>query len=245
MVMLCLSKFRTSTSVSFSTRITWSSISDHSRRTTLVPPCSINRYYDPSTDSFMSVDPDLQSTDQAFVFTNDNPLNSTDPLGIDPCVSNGAVVNRCPNPGIGISSSQANGISLLLVTALRNNGISISNSAATAISRAIKKDTSLSGVVISQGEFSTLLKDVGATAAKVAVATDLVQAYVTSIDDAQAGHGIVYSLGDAGVSYLAGAFGFAKGVEACEEAGYWSVVCGVGGALAGSGVVHWMFGRIF
>jgi hypothetical protein len=27
------------------------------------------------------VDPDLQSTDQAYVFTNDNPLNSTDPLG--------------------------------------------------------------------------------------------------------------------------------------------------------------------
>jgi len=42
----------------------------------------INRYYDPSTDSFISVDPDLQSTDQAYVFTNDNPLNGTDPLGL-------------------------------------------------------------------------------------------------------------------------------------------------------------------
>jgi len=28
------------------------------------------------------VDPDLQSTDQVYVFTNDNPLNATDPLGL-------------------------------------------------------------------------------------------------------------------------------------------------------------------
>jgi RHS repeat-associated protein len=73
---------RTSTSASFSTRITWSGISDHSRRTTPVHPCSINRYYDPTTDSFTSVDPDLQSTGQSYVFTNDNPLNGSDPLGL-------------------------------------------------------------------------------------------------------------------------------------------------------------------
>ena len=39
--------------------------------------CSINRYYDPSTDQFLSVDPDVQQTDQPYVFTNDDPLNST------------------------------------------------------------------------------------------------------------------------------------------------------------------------
>jgi len=41
----------------------------------------INRYYDPSTDQFLSIDPLLDQTGQPYVFTNDSPLNATDPLG--------------------------------------------------------------------------------------------------------------------------------------------------------------------
>ena len=43
----------------------------------------INRYYDPSTNQFLSIDPNIATTDQPYVFTNDDPLNSTDPLGDD------------------------------------------------------------------------------------------------------------------------------------------------------------------
>jgi uncharacterized protein RhaS with RHS repeats len=42
----------------------------------------VNRYYDPSTDQFLSVDPMVDQTGQPYVFVNDNPLNSTDPLGL-------------------------------------------------------------------------------------------------------------------------------------------------------------------
>ncbi len=42
----------------------------------------INRYYDPATDQFLSVDPMVATTNQPYVFTNDNPLNATDPLGL-------------------------------------------------------------------------------------------------------------------------------------------------------------------
>jgi hypothetical protein len=41
-----------------------------------------NRYYDPTTDQFLSVDPAVAQTNQPYVFTNDNPLNATDPLGL-------------------------------------------------------------------------------------------------------------------------------------------------------------------
>jgi RHS repeat-associated protein len=41
----------------------------------------INRFYDPSTGQFLSVDPDVAQTNQPYVFTNDDPLNGTDPLG--------------------------------------------------------------------------------------------------------------------------------------------------------------------
>ena len=43
---------------------------------------SINRCYDPSADQFLSVDPDVQTTGQPYVFVNDNPLNAEDPLGL-------------------------------------------------------------------------------------------------------------------------------------------------------------------
>jgi hypothetical protein len=42
----------------------------------------VNRYYDPSTDQFLSVDPDVSETDQPYSFTDDDPLNATDPLGL-------------------------------------------------------------------------------------------------------------------------------------------------------------------
>lgn len=44
----------------------------------------IDRYYDPSTDQFLSVDPDLADTGQPYAFTGDDPLNATDPLGLKP-----------------------------------------------------------------------------------------------------------------------------------------------------------------
>jgi len=43
----------------------------------------INRYYDPATDEFISIDPDVAQTDQPYVFTNDDPLNAEDPLGLE------------------------------------------------------------------------------------------------------------------------------------------------------------------
>ena len=44
---------------------------------------AINRYYDPTTDEFLSIDPDVTQTDQPYVFTNDDPLNAEDPLGLN------------------------------------------------------------------------------------------------------------------------------------------------------------------
>ncbi len=54
------------------------------RTTTNVPDRCIDRYYDPSTDQFLSVDPDLAETGQPYAFTGDDPLNATDPLGLKP-----------------------------------------------------------------------------------------------------------------------------------------------------------------
>jgi hypothetical protein len=42
----------------------------------------LNRYYDPSTEQFLSVDSDVAQTGQPYAFTADDPLNATDPLGL-------------------------------------------------------------------------------------------------------------------------------------------------------------------
>lgn len=42
----------------------------------------VNRYYDPATDQFLSVDPAVADTGQPYAFTGDDPLNVTDPLGL-------------------------------------------------------------------------------------------------------------------------------------------------------------------
>jgi RHS repeat-associated protein len=42
----------------------------------------INRYYDPATGQFMSVDPLDDQTDQPYQYAGDNPLNQSDPAGL-------------------------------------------------------------------------------------------------------------------------------------------------------------------
>jgi hypothetical protein len=56
----------------------------------------INRYYDPSTDQFLAIDPEVARTDEPYVFVNDDPLNAEDPLGLN-CdgAGSGAAIAKC------------------------------------------------------------------------------------------------------------------------------------------------------
>ena len=44
--------------------------------------CAVHRYYDPTTDQFLTVDPVLAKTGQPYAFAGNNPLNASDPLGL-------------------------------------------------------------------------------------------------------------------------------------------------------------------
>ncbi len=44
---------------------------------------AVNRYYDPVTGQFMSVDPLVAQTQQAYVYTSDNPMSLQDPTGLN------------------------------------------------------------------------------------------------------------------------------------------------------------------
>lgn len=43
---------------------------------------SINRYYDPTTGQFLSVDPIVDVTEQPYAYVNGDPVNGSDPLGL-------------------------------------------------------------------------------------------------------------------------------------------------------------------
>jgi len=89
---------------------------------TLTLERSINRYYDPATDQFLSVDPLVDQTGQPYEYVNDNPLNATDPLGVLAC-SGGHALHECfkvvptlkvvvyayPTPKSGITSTASSG----------------------------------------------------------------------------------------------------------------------------------------
>jgi RHS repeat-associated protein len=45
----------------------------------------IDRYYDPTTGQFLTVDPDVAETGQPYDYTGDDPVNDRDPLGLKDC----------------------------------------------------------------------------------------------------------------------------------------------------------------
>ena len=55
----------------------------------------VNRYYDPSTGQFLSVDPLVGITDQPYEYAGGDPVNGSDPLGLWWCMPQG-FVGPCP-----------------------------------------------------------------------------------------------------------------------------------------------------
>jgi RHS repeat-associated protein len=59
----------------------------------------INRYYDPQTGQFLSVDPDVNETHDPYGYTAGNPVSNTDPTGLCPCIGGpGGSPPPPPNP---------------------------------------------------------------------------------------------------------------------------------------------------
>jgi hypothetical protein len=45
----------------------------------------VARYYDPSTGQFLSLDPDVAQTEAPYSYVGDDPLNGSDPTGLNDC----------------------------------------------------------------------------------------------------------------------------------------------------------------
>jgi len=61
-----------------------------------------NRYYDPTTAQFLTIDPAVSQTQAPYTYTSDSPLNATDPEGLvtEPPPSGGAASAPANPPGV-------------------------------------------------------------------------------------------------------------------------------------------------
>ena len=253
----CDSRFRTGTLGTTYSRITWPRISDHSRRTTLAPYCSINRYYDYATDSFVSVDPDLQSTVQAYVFTNDNPLNATDPLGLRGLAcSMGTTMETSRSGqrecvrGDSVSSSQTlktieKAFTVKNVSAgLDLTGIEIKVAASTLMS-----DMSKNGGKTLSTKAADALDGIAGLGEGLSRSAGLAGVALTVSSDLANHDSPAYTIGDAISQFSAGAGTAGLAALACSETGPGAFVCGAFGFVAGligassAGILyHYTFG---
>ena len=197
----------------------------------------VNRYYDPQTDQFLSIDPMVATTGQPYVFTNDNPLNAEDPLGL-------RLLRSQDYKGV-LSKTEVDAIAKAIVQKLKNKNIPIVGNAADLISRSLRKYTSKSGELITFRETSRIVSEVAGGMDSVARVTGIIGAFVTSINDANAGHGAVYAVADGGFSLAGGMVAGEQGAAACIEFGWIAVACGFGAGIAGSGITHAVFGNLF
>ena len=69
----------------------------------------MNRYYDPATAQFLSVDPLVAETQSPYGYVDDNPVNNTDPSGL---IGYTSVRTYCPDGRVLYGSQPCNGGSL-------------------------------------------------------------------------------------------------------------------------------------
>jgi hypothetical protein len=193
----------------------------------------INRYYDPATDQFLSVDPAVATTNQPYVFTNDDPLNAED--------SNGLVKVQLSGGSGPIPKSEAVSFSKDIVNKLKSDGVSVSGDAAQAIAKAIEADTAKPGSVISSSELAKIAKDIGVVSKDYSVAIGVLGSAATAVDDVTSGHNVVYAIGDAAVQWSAAGAGFDAGATLCAESVIADPACGFVGAVVTSGAAAWMY----
>jgi RHS repeat-associated protein len=91
----------------------------------------VGRYYDPATDQFLSVDPDVAETGQPYAFTGDNPVNRKDPLGLYITGGGSSECNRSSDGTLYCTGSTSNGQS---VTGSLNTSTGVTTGAFTPAS---------------------------------------------------------------------------------------------------------------
>jgi hypothetical protein len=193
----------------------------------------VNRYYDPTTDQFLSIDPLVGQTGQPYVFTNDDPLNATDTLGTAEVALSGG--------GIPTPQEQQDVTIGLEDDALTTLGVS--QSGIELIDKILQQQLNPFTEEYASEEMDTVLSDIEKLKDLNTILTGI-QIAGFSIEDIQEGHGIGYALGDAtfdGAGMVGGSFVLEDSCGAFIEAPPALVVCGIVGGVIGLHAGHYVW----
>jgi len=200
-----------------------------------------NRYYDPASYQFLSIDPKVGTTLQPYAFVGGDPLNDTDPLGLKKRHRRGTSGSRSPSGPSRHSSSRSTRHS----GANAGRGLPIAASrAATSAAIGAGATGQASGFFNSAGSAAHLSDDsllnnalwsVGLSNASRAIAG--AGTVIVIANDQSQGDGVAYTAGDAGGGLLGSFLGGTYASMACggPEDGV-GVACGVAGAVGGGAV---------
>ncbi len=228
----------------------------------------MNRYYDPVTGQFLSLDPLVDETGQSYAYTGDDPVDGVDPSGLCwnlPAGSEGP----CPPAPSGVnynsSCTSGNGSSTLGSVQCGSSSVCGDSNSSDGFGGVI--DFTGHGLDIAGGglggwsDYNNALGEYGAhigddgllglaessiEAGTAARALGPLGASLTIGVDISQGHGVPYAVGDAGSSATGAWAGAALGAAACggPEDGV-GILCGAAGAFVGGGGVHWLYSKIF
>jgi RHS repeat-associated protein len=218
----------------------------------------INRYYDATTDEFLSIDPDVADTIQPYLFTGDDPLNADDPTGL--LLATGTTETHAETAEVAkatkvavaaakpieaaVKAATVKTVTKSIVAALQSKGVAVTGTISDAISKTLTNvTTNPNNPISAQGE-TVLIKDVIGATGDLANSVTVVSSAVTSYNDVQDGHDISYAIGDGAAQAAGGWAGALAGAEACGEtldpivdAGC-AVVGGAGGTISFHALWH-------
>jgi hypothetical protein len=225
-----------------------------------MPAVTIDRYYDPGTDQFLSVDPLLSQTGQPYAFTGDDPLNVTDPLGLKGWYCIGGKThyykgNKFGAKGNGtcrqIAQRTLNAYAKLLE--LRKAGFNVSASqigaaiTSSGFAAAEHLDSSIgnSAQHLSDNQLESLAEQ-GTRYSNIARGVGLLGSGLTAWADLKNGRNLSYTTGDVVGSAAGGWGGAIAGVALCggPEDGV-SLICGALGGFDGGQIGGWLGRNLF
>ena len=215
---------------------------------------SINRYYEPTTDQFISVDPMVQDTDQPYAFVNDDPLNGGDPLGLRP--STGTQMTNAQTAGMAKAYAAAEaraavqvekevavtakGLTKKIVSGLSDTFVEVTGNSAGAASSVITKSISDPNSPITPSETNSIEQAFANGTEGVSEVSGVVGSVVTAYNSTVDGENPVTAFAGATFSWYAAVKGGESAAESCAEDGLLvAAACGLGGGLATGGIVNW------
>jgi len=207
----------------------------------------VNRFYDPNTAQFLSVDPDVTITGQPYAFAGDDPLDYSDPTGLriqgaagqeaSPTATGGTTCSEgcskySPNDGTVVNEGNAN---------RGSSGYSSSTSSSTSTGATAAQDQELGAFLLEWAAAEAAaaaanLEKIDDLLGAAGIAGQSLQAIQNNTPPAKFGFEVVGGFSGAAA---------ADGLLDCAETGPYTVICGVVAGVGGGSIGQWASDKIY